>query len=216
MGQIVKQVSENRTRYYWYPGEKRDWVWAGRALLLGAAAFGALLLATRSMLVAVCVGTAVTLGLCGFNFGRRDLRAVQGFPQPGAGAGRRSAVAHAGRALWRGSVQGAGAAVAAVLIANLSAGGLLANWVLPVVPVLTGALAHQAGMLSERLGRPAGPKDLPPVPSRQADETGPLPPAPRTRDPLGSYGDSATTVADIHPPNTPTSTGQPTSTAEDR
>ena len=28
MGQIVKQLSEHTTRYYWYPGDKREW---GRA-----------------------------------------------------------------------------------------------------------------------------------------------------------------------------------------
>jgi hypothetical protein len=215
MGQIVKQVSENRTRYVWYPGEKREWIRAAWALALGAAAFGALALFVHDTLLAVTVGTTLTAVVGGFNLGRRDFRTTRDFPdQTGKGA-RRAAAGHAGRAVWRGLVQGVGGATAALLVANLAARGFLADWVLPAVPAVAGALAHQAGMLYERLGREAKPAELPPVPGTAEADTVPVPGAtPRTREWVGSYGDSATTVADTQSPKTPTSTGRPTSTSD--
>jgi hypothetical protein len=36
---MVRQVSEHTTRYYWYPGEKAEWVRAGVAAGLGALTF---------------------------------------------------------------------------------------------------------------------------------------------------------------------------------
>jgi hypothetical protein len=206
MGQGVKKISENRTRYYWYPGEKREWIRAAWALGLGGAVFGALALATRDMLIAVTLGTSVTTVLAGFNLGRRELRANRDLPEPAGKGARRAAAGQAARAAWRGLVQGLGGVAAALLVANLSAAGFVANWALPAVPAVAGALAHQAGVLYERLGRTGKPDDLPPVPSAQA----------RTREWVGSYGDSETTVPDVQSPNTPTSTGRPTSTPEGR
>jgi hypothetical protein len=210
MGQIIKKVSENRTRYVWYPGEKKEWIRAAWALVVGAAAYGALALATHRTLLAVTVGTSLTAAMAGFNLGRRDFLATRDFPELDGKGSRRVAAAHAGRAVWRGLVSGVGGATAAVLIANLAARGFVANWVLPAVPAVAGALAHQAGALYERLGRTGKPADLPPVPSPA------FPPQPRTRRSAGSYGDSATTVADSQSPKTPTSTTEPNSTVDGR
>ena len=149
MGQIVKQVSATTTRYYWYPGEKREWIRAGIAIGLGLAVLGAVGFVTRSVLAAVVSGASVTAAAAGVNLGRRDARAIAGI---NATTARRAAVAQAGRAAWRGLVAGAGGATAAILIVNLPARGVVGNWLLPMVPAVVGALAHQGGMLYERLG----------------------------------------------------------------
>jgi hypothetical protein len=151
MGRIVKQVSEGTTKYYWYPGDKREWIRAGVAVGIGLTAFGLLMLLTRNVLVSVVVGTSATAVAAGLNFGRRDARALSGFPDLGDKAARRAAVGHTGRAVWRALAHGFGGAAAAVLILNLPHDGVVADWVLPIVPAVVGALAHQAGMLYERL-----------------------------------------------------------------
>ncbi len=163
MGQIARHVSEHSTRYYWYPGDKQEWIRAGLAVGSGMAAFGVLGLISRNMLTSVTVGTAVTLAFSGLNFGRRDFRAANGFPEVTGKAARRAAMAHGSRAAWRGLVEGFGSASAAVLIANLPPRGLIADWVMPIVPATAGALAHQAGMVYERLALVGPP--LPPVPA---------------------------------------------------
>jgi hypothetical protein len=165
MGQIVRQVSADSTRYYWYPGDKQEWIRAGLSLASGMVAFGVLGLLTRSMLISVTVGTSVTVAYAGLNFGRRDFRAAHGFPEVIGKAARRAAMAHGSRAAWRGLVEGFGSASAAVLIANLPPTGLVADWVMPILPATAGALAHQAGMLYERLVSVGPPRTLPPVPS---------------------------------------------------
>ncbi|OLB76211.1 MAG: hypothetical protein AUI14_19360, partial [Actinobacteria bacterium 13_2_20CM_2_71_6] len=114
MGQIVKQVSENTTRYYWYPGDKREWVRAGVAVGSGLAVCGLLLWFTREVLASVTLGVSITAALAGLNFGRRDFRAAHGFPELTGKAARRAAVVHGGRAAWRGLVEGCGGAAAAV------------------------------------------------------------------------------------------------------
>ncbi|BCJ67000.1 hypothetical protein [Polymorphospora rubra] len=170
MGRIVKQVSEGTTKYYWYPGDKREWIRAGVALGLGVLAFGLLLLLTRDLLAATVVGTSVAGGVAGVNFGRRDARALAGFPDLGDRAARRAAVGHTGRAVWRALAHGFGGAAAAVLILNLPHRGIVADWILPIVPTVVGALAHQGGMLYERLGTSAttpGPAGQP-APSLEA------------------------------------------------
>ncbi|HET6212532.1 MAG TPA: hypothetical protein VFE14_06635 [Micromonosporaceae bacterium] len=153
MGRIVKQVSENTTKYYWYPGDKKEWIRAGIALGIGAAAFGILSMLMHDTLVATVVGCSLTLAVAGMNFGRRDARALSGFPDLGDKAARRAAIAHTGRAAWRGMVEGFAGAAAAVIILNLPHRGVLPDWVLPLVPAVVGALAHQAGMLYEQLGQ---------------------------------------------------------------
>ncbi len=229
MGQFAKPMGTDTTRYYWYPGDRREWIRAGLAVCAGLLAFGVTGLLSQSMLAAVTVGASVTAVLAGLNFGRRDLRGMRDFPElaragaaptdavpagaapagaapvgavsgravpgravpgravPGravsgraggaaredeavrrrARAARLVAVQHASRAAWRGTAQGVGGAAVALLIANLGAHGLLADWVLPIVPVLLGALAHQAGMVYERLAQ-VPPPELPPVPAKAA------------------------------------------------
>ena len=164
MGQIVKQVAEGTTRYYWYPGDKREWVRAGVAAGIGLVAYGLLWWLSRDAVISVTLGISITAAICGVNFGRRDFRAAQGFPELSGRKARRAAVVHGTRAAWRGLVEGCGGAAAAVLIANLPPGGLLANWLLPLVPAAVGALARQAGMVYERLVVTEMPADLPRVP----------------------------------------------------
>src|SRR5262245_61797545 len=106
MGRIVKQVSEGTTKYYWYPGDKKDWVRAGVAFAVGAGAFLVIGASTRNSLIATVTGTSATAVVAGVNFGRRDARALAGFPELGDKAARRAAVAHTGRALWRAFAEG--------------------------------------------------------------------------------------------------------------
>jgi len=151
MGRIARQVSEGTTKYYWYPGDKKEWKRAAIAVGIGLGVFLVLWLFARDLLPAVVGGTSVTAGVSGLNFGRRDARAVASFPDLSGRAARLAAVAQTGRAAWRGLAHGFGGAAAAVLIINLPHGGFVADWVLPVLPAVVGALAHQAGMLVEQL-----------------------------------------------------------------
>ena len=151
MGRIVKKLSDNTSKYYWYPGEKVEWVRALVALAIGAGLGVLLMLSTRNSLVAMTVGCAGTLAVTGFNFGRRDARALAGFPKANDKAARKAAISYSGRAAWRGVVKGLGYAFAAVLVLNIAHTGWIADWVMPLVPGAVGALAHQAGMAWERL-----------------------------------------------------------------
>jgi hypothetical protein len=155
MGHIVKQVSEHTTRYIWYPGDKAEWRRAAIAMGSGVLVFGLTLLVADDLLVAVLLGTSVTAGVGGANYGRRDARALAGFANLNDKAARRAAVTHTGRAAWRAVAQGCFGAGAAVLILNLPPRGVLADWFLPLVPAVVGALARQGGMLWERLGASA-------------------------------------------------------------
>jgi hypothetical protein len=152
MGRIVKQLSDNTSKYYWYPGEKQEWIRALVALAVGGGAAALLMLLTRSSLAAVVTGCAATLTVAGFNFGRRDAKAVADFPKMNEKAARRAAIVYSGRAVWRGIVQGLGAALAAVVVLNVTHTGWVADWVWPLVPGVAGALAHQLGMVWARLG----------------------------------------------------------------
>jgi len=151
VGRIEKQISEGTTKYYWYPGDKREWKRAVVSVGIGLGAFLVIYVMTRDLLPAVVGGTSVTAGVSGVNFGRRDARAITTFPSLTGRAARLAAVAQTGRAAWRGLVHGFGGAAAAVLILNLPHTGVTADWILPVVPAVVGALAHQAGMLLEQL-----------------------------------------------------------------
>jgi hypothetical protein len=169
MGQIVKQVSETSTRYYWYPGDRKDWIRAGLALGAGAAILGPLVWITGNVLISVTIGVSVTAALAGTHLGRRDFRAVQGFPESAGKAGRRAAMVHGGRAARRGLLEGFCGAMAAVLIANLPPHGILADWVLPIVPTMVGAVSRQAGMLYERLARAVTPSGGPTRPDPDSE-----------------------------------------------
>ncbi len=166
MGRIVRQVAKETTRHYWYPGDKREWWRATLAAGAGLVVFVTAGAATQRVLVAATLGATVSAVLAGANLGRRDFREAYGFPEVTGRAARRAAIAHSGRAAWRGLVEGVAGAAAAVIIVNLPGHGTIADWVLPVVPATAGALARQGGMLYERLALTPMPADLPPVPVR--------------------------------------------------
>lgn len=152
MGRIEKQLSDSSVKYYWYPGEKREWIRAAIALAAGGAVGVLLMLLTGSSVAAVVIGASVTLTMAGFTIGRRDSRTLAGFPGFTGKAARRASIGHTAKAAWRGLVMGAGGAVAAVVIVNLSPAGWLYDWLLPVVPAVTSAIARQIGLLWEKLG----------------------------------------------------------------
>ena len=145
MGRMAKPSGGGITKYYWYPGEKSDWIRAGIALGSGLLSFALMALMTKSGLWASIVGTSVTAGVAGVSFGRRDARALECF--------NGFAVVDTGKAVWRALVKGVGAAGAAVLVANMAPRGFWVDWVLPLVPATVGALAHQGGMLWERAAK---------------------------------------------------------------
>lgn len=164
MGRIEKKLSDSTTKYYWYPGEKQEWVRAAVALGAGGVVGALLMLVTRNSVTAVVLGTSVTLAIAGFNIGRRDSKALAGFPGFTDKAARRASIGHTGKAAWRGLVMGVGSAAAAVLIINLSPQGWLYDWVLPVVPAVVFAIARQFGLVWEKLGTTvstAGPAATP-------------------------------------------------------
>lgn len=157
MGRIVKQLSDSTSKYYWYPGEKEEWVRALVALSVGGGVATMVLIFSRNSLTAVVMGCAATLAVAGFNFGRRDARALAGFPGLSDRSARRTAVVYTGRAAWRGIAQGVGMAFAAVLVLNVEHAGWIADWVMPLAPAVVGALGHQAGMIWDRLGTTVAP-----------------------------------------------------------
>jgi hypothetical protein len=152
MGRIAKQLSDSTTKYYWYPGEKQEWVRAAVAIGAGLLVGGLLRGFTHNSMTAVVVGTSITLAIAGFNFGKRDAKALNGFPGMADKAARRAAAAYTGKAAWRGLVMGVGGALSAMLIINLSPTGLVYDWLLPLVPAVVSALARQLGMVWERMG----------------------------------------------------------------
>ena len=156
MGRIVKTRGEGVTKYYWYPGEKADWIKAAIAVGSGLVVLALVALTTHSGLWASVLGTSVTAGVAGINFGCRDARALQNFPD--VASVKKAAIVDTGRAMWRALIKGCGSAGAAVLVVNMTAHGFAADWLLPLVPAIIAALAHQAGMLYERLSEDAKAK----------------------------------------------------------
>jgi len=143
MGRFAKPASGGITKYYWYPGERSDWIRAAIAAGCGLLTIVVVAATTGSDLWAAVLGTSITAGVAGVTFGRKDVRALQTF----AGF----AALDTGRAVWRALVKGFGAATAAVLVVHAADGvGFVASWLLPVVPAIVGAIAHQAGMMYER------------------------------------------------------------------
>ncbi|MBB5872262.1 hypothetical protein F4553_005696 [Allocatelliglobosispora scoriae] len=168
MGRIVKQLSDNTTKYYWYPGEKQEWVRAAVAVGSGLVAGTLAMMFLKSAISAVVIGTSLTLAIAGFNFGRRDARALAGFPGMADKAARRAAAAYTGKAAWRGLVMGIGGALAAMLVINLSPIGWINDWLLPVVPAVASALARQLGMVWQQMGHQVKTKGpaAPPAPAQ--------------------------------------------------
>jgi len=157
VGHYSRQVSANTTRYYWYPGDKREWYRALTAVGVGIALYVAFMLLHCGILAATVIGASAATLLAGVNFGRRDARALAEVADPGLSVrrARRAALGYSGRAAWRGIAQGAGYALASILVADLPARGVLADWVLPLVPGVAGALGHQMGLLAGRMVRVA-------------------------------------------------------------
>jgi hypothetical protein len=150
MGQMIRQIGPNTTRYYWYPGDKKQWLRALVALVSGGAVLGLAYFFTRSWLTATVLGMSAAAGVFGYNLGRRDLEATDTLNER---TPRRDAVSAAGRAAWRGVASGAAAAFAALVIVRLPATGFFADWVLPLVPAVVGGLSRQAALLTVRLSR---------------------------------------------------------------
>ncbi|WP_026929240.1 hypothetical protein [Glycomyces tenuis] len=151
MGKIVRQISEGVTKYYWYPGEKTDWIRAALTIAGGGALFALVYVVTKnSLIAAVIAGTAVQ-AVVGAYLGRRDTVGISEFHDPSSE--RRAAVADGTRAAWRGTLQGLLCAGSAMLVLNMPHDGFLADWILPFVPSIVGALAHSGGMLWERLSQ---------------------------------------------------------------
>ncbi|MEV6931140.1 hypothetical protein AB0M46_42535 [Dactylosporangium sp. NPDC051485] len=148
MGQMIRQIGPNTTRYYWYPGDKKEWLRALLAVVAGGAVLGLSYLFLRSWLVSTVLGLSAASGVFGFNLGRRDLAAAEAL---NARTPRREAASAAGRATWRGLAEGAAAAFAALIIVHLPATGVVADWLLPLVPAMVGGLSRQAGLLTVRL-----------------------------------------------------------------
>src|SRR5256885_8773423 len=115
MGQIVKQVAEGTTRYYWYPGDKRDWVRAGLAVGVGLATFGLLLWISRDILISVTLGISITAAIGGVNFRRRDLPAAPGVSDASRKAAPPAAPGHRRPGAPRRPVGGGGGAAPPVL-----------------------------------------------------------------------------------------------------
>jgi hypothetical protein len=171
MGQMIRQISPNTTRYYWYPGDKKEWLRALLAIGTGGCVLGLTYALTRSMLAAAVLGLAAASGIAGFNLGRRDLRAADALNSQ---VPRREAVSASGRAAWRGLVEGGSAAAAALVIVHLPARGVFADWLLPLVPAVIGALARQAGLLALRLSRESAPAStfVGPAPAHRPETLG--------------------------------------------
>jgi hypothetical protein len=152
MGRFAKPASGGITKYYWYPGERSDWIRAAIAAGCGILTIILVAATTGSHLWASVLGASVTAGVAGVTFGRKDVRALQTF----AGF----AALDTGRAVWRAAVKGFGAAAAAVLVVHAANGvGFVASWLLPVVPAIVGAIAHQAGMMYERASQAAAEQE---------------------------------------------------------
>lgn len=149
MGKIVRQVSEGVTKYYWYPGDKTDWIRAAFTVSGGALLFALVYVVTKNSLIAAVVAGAAVQAVVGVYLGRRDTAGLTDFHDPSSD--RRAAVADATRAAWRGTLQGLLCAGSAILVLNMPSDGFLADWILPFVPSIIGALAHSGGMLWERL-----------------------------------------------------------------
>src|ERR1700754_1466089 len=76
MGRYVKERGKGEETYYWYPGQKDDWMQAAIALGSGLVAAAAIRVATGSTMWAAAVGFTVTAALAGTYLGRRDAKAL--------------------------------------------------------------------------------------------------------------------------------------------
>ena len=150
MGRYVKERGEGAQTYYWYPGQKTDWVQAAIAVGSGAIAAAAVRVVTGSNMWAAAVGFTVTAALAGTYLGRRDARALAVTNMT-----RLSSFLVLGMAFLRALAKGSGAALAAIVIARAATPGFWTEWALPLVPAVVGAVAHHLGMFYENLEKAA-------------------------------------------------------------
>ena len=139
MGRIERAGAKGFTKYVWYPGNVEDWKRAGIAIGTGALLTLAVYMVADSLMWAVVVGCTVTACMTGYALGNKDASSFDGL------GNLRSTVA--GKALWRATAKGFGAAAAAVLVARVSPTDDWTGWVLPIVPGIAGAIAHQFSMI---------------------------------------------------------------------
>lgn len=150
MGRIERKDKDGIINYVWYPGNLDDWK---RAALSIGAGLGTALLAwifLQSPALATVLGASITLGITGLSFGQRDAKSFSALGNLKS--------AETGRALWRALVKGFGPAAAAVLVAHVTPAAGLSSWVLPLVPAIVFAVAHQLGVVQTRLGEEANKK----------------------------------------------------------
>ncbi|WP_211116314.1 hypothetical protein [Glycomyces buryatensis] len=151
MGKIERQISEGVTKYYWYPGEKADYIRGVLTLAGGGLLFALIYVVTKNSLIAAVVSGTAVQAVVGAYLGRRDAAGLSEFHDPNTE--RREAIADGSRAAWRGTLQGLLCAGTAMLVLNVPHSGFLADWILPFVPAVVGALAHSGGMLWERMAQ---------------------------------------------------------------
>ncbi|MCW2504441.1 MAG: hypothetical protein JWO79_2725 [Actinomycetia bacterium] len=164
MGRMARPASGGLTKYYWYPGERGDWVQAIAAVGSGLVTGVLVRAVSGSGLWGAVLGATVTAVLAGHTLGKRDAKALRGLTRIGAAEG--------GRAAWRGFVKGAGPVLAALLVYRSGGHGFVDGWVLPLVPGAAGALTHQAAMFLEqtapdRIKRVSAPRRAMPVATRR-------------------------------------------------
>lgn len=168
MGRIVRDLGQGVTKYYWYPGQKGDWIKSLVAIGAGGAAYVLTYVLLKNSLASATIAACVVTGIGGAYLGRRDVGGLRDFHD--LAAERRAAMADGGRAAWRGTVQGFTCAAAAVFVLNMPSTGFVADWLLPVVPAVVGALAHTAGMIYERLSEFSTPSATPEVEEKPKPE----------------------------------------------
>jgi hypothetical protein len=164
MGRMARPASGGLTKYYWYPGERSDWVQAFAAAGSGLLAGVLVRVVSGSGLWGTVLGATVTAVMAGHTLGRRDANAMRGLSRIGAADGVRAA--------WRALVKGAGPVLAALLVYRAGGHGFVGGWLLPAVPGAAGALAHQAAMLLEqtapgRVKRVSAPRRALPIATRR-------------------------------------------------
>ncbi|MGH3545571.1 MAG: hypothetical protein ACRDPW_06570 [Mycobacteriales bacterium] len=142
MGRIERAGSNGFTRYIWYPGNVEDWKRVAIAVGTGALVFLALEILSHSMLWPTVIGSTITACMTGYALGNKDASGFDSISNLKS--------TEAGRALWRALAKGFGAAAAAVLVVHAAPGSGWAGWVLPLLPAIAGALAHQFGIMQVR------------------------------------------------------------------
>lgn len=149
MGRIERK-GDGFIKYIWYPGNLDDWKRA--AISLGAGLGVGVLIGVLfdSSLWGVVIGTSTTAAITGLSFGQRDAKSLPKLST--------LKTPETGRALWRAIAKGFGTAAAAVLVAHAAPPSGIASWILPLIPAVIAATAHQFGMMQVRMAEAAAAK----------------------------------------------------------